>query len=286
MAKKRGLGRGLDALLGIESNQSGAGASSNLSDIPIEHIETGRYQPRKVISEEKLQELASSIRLRGVVQPVVVRPSKVGHFELVAGERRWRAAKIAGLKNIPAIIKEVTDEEAMSIGLIENIQREQLGVMEEALALDRLAREFKLTHQEIAEAVGRSRASVSNLIRLLDLSPEVREILEAGKLEMGHARALLGVKNDFQLSIATEILEKELSVRQTEALIKRVKLKGNGRSKSGTSKIDSDVSSLEKNLSEKLGSDIKVKWNKQGKGALIINFRSLDELDGIIRRLK
>ena len=189
MAKKRGLGRGLDALLGIESLQEDKldSNSSNLSEIPIEMIETGRYQPRRIMSEEKLEELAASIRVKGIVQPIVVRPSKAGRFELIAGERRWRAAKIAGLGAMPALVKTVSNEEAMSIALIENIQRDQLNSIEEAQALDRLVREFGMTHQEVAVAVGRSRASVSNLMRLLDLDSEVRDKVELGKLEMGHA---------------------------------------------------------------------------------------------------
>ena len=288
MAKKRGLGRGLDALLGIEAGESGrnALASSDLSEVPIETIEAGRYHPRRLMSNEKLEELASSIRTRGIVQPVVVRTSKGGRYELVAGERRWSAAKMAGLTTIPAVIKNVSNQEAMSIGLIENIQREQLSVIEEAQALDRLVREFELTHQEIAEAIGRSRASVSNAIRLLDLNPEVRELVEAGQLEMGHARALLGVVKELQAQVAREVILKDLSVRQTEAMIKKIKAQGVRNPKRTASGKDPDVAKLEMELSELLGSEILVKWNNRGAGSLVINFRSLDELEGIMRRLK
>jgi len=288
MAKKRGLGRGLDALLGIESGGSDIGASSSphLSELSLEVIDTGRYQPRRLMPAEKLEELASSIRARGIVQPIVVRATKTGRYELVAGERRWRAAKMAGLTSIPVVIKNLTNEEAMSIGLIENIQREQLSVIEEAQALDRLVREFELTHQEIAEAIGRSRAGVSNLIRLLDLNHEVRELVEAGKLEMGHARPLLGVDKELQPQIAAEIVGKGLSVRQTEALIKKVKAERVGQKKASATKKDPDVASLEVELSELFGSETVVKWNKRGKGSLVINFHSLDELDGIMKRIK
>ena len=288
MAKKRGLGRGLDALLGIESGGSGVGepTSSDLSELPVDVIDAGRYQPRRLMSTEKLEELASSIRARGIVQPIVVRAGTTGRYELVAGERRWRAAKMAGLTSIPAVIKNLTDEEAMSIGLIENIQREQLSVIEEAQALDRLVREFELTHQEIAEAIGRSRAGVSNLIRLLDLSHEVRELVEAGKLEMGHARPLLGVAKELQPQIAVHIIEKGLSARQTEVLIKKVKAERAGQKKSKSTKKDPDVALLEVELSELFGSETVVNWNKRGKGSLVINFHSLDELDGIMKRIK
>ena len=288
MAKKRGLGRGLDALLGIESGGSGVGeaTSSDLSELPVDVIDAGRYQPRRLMSTEKLEELASSIRARGIVQPIVVRAGTTGRYELVAGERRWRAAKMAGLTSIPAVIKNLTDEEAMSIGLIENIQREQLSVIEEAQALDRLVREFELTHQEIAEAIGRSRAGVSNLIRLLDLSHEVRELVEAGKLEMGHARPLLGVAKELQPQIAVHIIEKGLSARQTEVLIKKMKAERAGQKKSKSTKKDPDVALLEVELSELFGSETVVNWNKRGKGSLVINFHSLDELDGIMKRIK
>ncbi len=287
MAKKRGLGRGLDALLGIESLQEDKldSNSSNLSEIPIEMIETGRYQPRRIMSEEKLEELAASIRVKGIVQPIVVRPSKAGRFELIAGERRWRAAKIAGLGAMPALVKTVSNEEAMSIALIENIQREQLNSIEEAQALDRLVREFGMTHQEVAVAVGRSRASVSNLMRLLDLDSEVRDKVELGKLEMGHARALLGLPQKLQLEAANKAIENGLSVRQIEELVKRLNV-DKTRSKVATkSVVDPDIVSLERNLSEKMGSEIRVKCNKKGQGSIIIGFRSLNELDGIIKRM-
>ena len=238
------------------------------------------------MSTEKLEELASSIKARGIVQPVVVRASKTGRYELVAGERWWRAAKMAGLTSIPAVIKNLTNEEAMSIGLIENIQREQLSVIEEAQALDRLVREFELTHQEIADVIGRSRAGVSNLIRLLDLSHEVRELVEAGKLEMGHAPAPLGVAKELQPKIAIEIIEKGLSARQTEALIKKVKAERVGQKKAKATEKDPDVALLELELSELFGSETVVNWNKRGKGSLVINFHSLDELDGIMKRIK
>ena len=288
MAKKRGLGRGLDALLGIEPGGSAVGEStpSDLSELSVGVIDAGRYQPRRLMPTEKLEELAASIKARGIVQPIVVRASNSGRYELVAGERRWRAAKMAGLTSIPAVIKNLTNEEAMSIGLIENIQREQLSVIEEAQALDRLVREFELTHQEIADVIGRSRAGVSNLIRLLDLNHEVRELVEAGKLEMGHARPLLGVAKELQPQIATEIIGKGLSVRQTEALIKKVKAERVGQKKAKATEKDPDVALLEVELSELFGSQTLVNWDKRGKGSLVINFHSLDELDGIMKRIK
>ena len=287
-SKKRGLGRGLDALLGIGAEQLATEEANGeqLKAIPLDLIQRGQFQPRLDIKAESLQELAESIKSQGVVQPVLVRPvGDGGRYELVAGERRWRAAQIAGLNTIPAVIRQVTGAEAMSIGLIENIQREQLNPIEEAAALDRLVREFDMTHERVAKSIGRSRAAVSNLLRLLDLESATRELLEGGELEMGHARALLGLSALIQVKAARRIVSEGLSVRAAEALIRRLKERKHEREHT-PKKVDPNISQLERSLGERLGADVSIQHRSTGKGSLTIRYGSLDELDGILAHIK
>lgn len=285
MAKRPGLGRGLDALLSSAGKkQEGEEAERDLKQVPIEQIRRGKYQPRIHIRPEALQELADSIRAQGLVQPVVLRPVDDG-YELIAGERRWRAAQLAGLHEIPVVIREIDDRRAMAVALIENIQRDDLNPLEEAGALRRLLDEFGLTHQQIAEALGKSRASVSNLLRLLDLNDEVKAMVDAGELEMGHARALLGLKGAAQSRAAREVVDQGLSVRATEQLVRRL-LDGVAAEQAAKPKkpqvLDPDVRRLQEHLSEKLGAKVLIQRGKSGRGKLVISYSSLDELDGII----
>lgn len=287
--KKRGLGRGLDALLGLGAEQVAIEESNGdqLKMVPVDLIQRGQYQPRLDMKTDTLQELADSIKAQGVVQPVVIRPiGDGGRYELIAGERRWRATQLAGLSSIPAIIKRVPDAQAMSIALIENIQREQLNPIEEALALERLIREFSMTHQEVAEAVGRSRAAVSNLLRLLELEAPCREMLERGDLEMGHARALLGVSGAVQVEAGRKIATAGLSVREAEALVRRLKGEQEEKPAVPNKEIDPDVRQLEQSLAERLGAEVAIRHAKGGKGTLVISYGSLDELDGILAHIK
>lgn len=289
MTKKRALGRGLDALLGVGAGLDEAGATpapgDQLRNIPVDLIQRGRYQPRLEIRPEALEELAASIKAQGVVQPVVVRPLPVGgRFELIAGERRWRAAQLAGLAALPAVIKDIPDRAVMSIALIENIQREQLNPVEEALALQRLIQEFDMTHQQVAEAVGRSRAAVSNLLRLLDLSPRVRELLERGELQMGHARALLGLASTLQAGLAERVVAEDLSVRTTEKLVRSAQ-QAPGKPRA-VARPDPNVAQLEGQLSERLGAAVAIRHGSKGAGTVVISYSSLDELDGIIAHIK
>ncbi len=283
--KNRGLGRGLDALLGLGPNTVPAGQDGQeLRNLPIDLIQQGRYQPRIDIRAETLQELADSIRAQGVVQPIVLRPLGNGErYEIIAGERRWRAAQIAGLETIPAIIKDVPDQAAMSIALIENIQREQLNPVEEAQALYRLVHEFELTHQQVAEAVGRSRAAVSNLMRLLELSEEVKRMLEVNDIEMGHARALLGLKDEAQVGAAHQVVGRGLSVRETEQLVRKIQQGGGTPVKpAGRDERDPDITRLEQDLAGRIGASVHIRHGSKGKGTLVIQYNSLDELDGIL----
>lgn len=285
MAKKRGLGRGLDALLGT-SAVPGGGVDGELRELPLDLIKRGRYQPRLDIDQASLRELADSIRVRGVVQPVVVRPAGDGsQYELIAGERRWRACLLAELDSVPALIRDVPDEAAMAMGLIENIQREDLNPVEEANALKRLIEEFELTHQSAADAIGKSRAAVSNLLRLLELDVDVRAMLERGELDMGHARALLGLSPPMQRQAAGEVVAKRLSARDTEVLVRRLKAPKKSAGRTGK-QVDPDVQRLENELSEQLGAAVRVRHGSSGRGSLIIEYASLEQLDGIIRRLK
>ena len=288
MGKRRGLGRGLDALLGSSIQASGLDgvADGELRNLPLDLIRRGRYQPRTRMDPEALEELASSIRAQGVVQPIVVRAVDEGiPYEIIAGERRWRAAQSAGLQEIPAVIRAVPDEEAVAIALIENIQRENLNPMEEARALRRLIDEFDMTHEVAAQAVGRSRATVTNILRLLELNEDVRELLERDELEMGHARALLGLRGEAQSAAAQRVVAKGLSVRETEQLVRRLKsdvVEKRGRGKSA----DPDVERLQGTLSERLGAQVRILHGAREKGRLVIHYGSLDELDGIIARIR
>ncbi len=290
-SKRRGLGRGLDALLtnAPTQQQTSTDTTNNpdtikdgdLKSLPIDILQPGKYQPRKDMSPEALEELSDSIKAQGVIQPVVVRAIDDNKFEIIAGERRWRAAQIAKLEEIPCLIKNVQDEAAVAIALIENIQREDLNAMEEAIALYRLLTEFELTHQEVADAVGKSRTTVSNLLRLNNLNEEVKTLLEHGDLEMGHARALLALENDVQTNTARAVVAKELTVRETEALIKKVLTPEEPKAEKVK---DPDTQSLEQNSTEKLGSQVTINHNKKGKGKLVISYSDLTELDSIVSR--
>lgn len=292
MSKKRGLGRGLDALLG-ESHSVAAVTEvteeerrNDLRSLPIDRVHRGQYQPRRHFDPESLQELADSIAAQGMIQPVVVRPVGAG-FELIAGERRWRAAQMASLHEIPAVVRELDDQAAAAVGLIENIQREDLNPLEQARGIGRLIEEFGLTHQQVADAVGRSRAAVSNLLRLQELEEEVKQLLEAGKLEMGHARALLGLKGERQRALARQVERRALTVRQTEALV-RQELAGTGGSAAATGKAakDPDTRRLEQDLSERLGAQVTIVGGPKGRGRLQIAYNSLDELEGILAHIR
>jgi ParB family transcriptional regulator, chromosome partitioning protein len=284
--KKRGLGRGLDALLGATARpQAVEAAPGEVHAIPVHKIRRSRFQPRADISAEALQDLAASIRAQGVVQPVVLRTMADGEFELIAGERRWRAAQIAGLDEIPAVVRDVPDQAALAIALIENIQREDLSPLEEANALQRLAEEFELTHQEVAEAVGRSRVAVTNLLRLLELPAEVKRMLQERQIEMGHARALLGLKEvSQQIDAARRVVSKGLSVRETEVLIRR--LQGGQTTGGRERRADPDVLRLQDDLSQRLGASVTLQPGQKGKGKLVIHYNSLEELDGILLHIR
>jgi ParB family chromosome partitioning protein len=287
-SKRRGLGRGLDALLGASAGAHVAAVVTDhqLRELPLDLVEPSRLQPRMHMAPEALEELAQSIRARGVVQPIVVRPAEDGvHFEIIAGERRWRAAQAAGLTEIPAVVRDVPDDAALAIALIENIQREDLNAIEEATAVGRLIEEFSLTHQEAADAIGRSRVGVSNLLRLLDLGDEARGLLERGELDMGHARALLALDDEAQGRAAREVVAKELTARQTEELVRRMTAPSRAKPASGKSD-DPDVRRLVEKLGEQLGARVQILQGGGGKGRLVIYYASLDELDGILERIK
>ena len=285
--KKRGLGRGLEALLsGVRTNEEKGGAEGALRNLPLDVIQRGKYQPRMNMHTESLEDLANSIRAQGVVQPIVVRAlSAPGSYEIIAGERRWRAAQLAGLTEIPAVIRNVPDQAAVAMALIENIQREDLNPLEEANALQRLINEFELTHQRVAEEVGRSRAAVSNLLRLLTLNEDVKRLLAEGKLEMGHARALLGLEGGPQSEAARTVVAKGLSVRETEHLVQRLQHHPKP-SKPSAKKADPNIRKLEQDLSEKLGTSVVFQEGNKGKGKLVISYNSLDELEGILAHIK
>lgn len=304
-AKKRGLGRGLDALLGSGAAQSrgqtaetaplestGEPASVNLNDgdlrhLPVDLIQRGKYQPRRDMQPEALEELAESIKAQGVMQPIVVRPISAEKYEIIAGERRWRATQLAGLDSIPAVVRQVPDEAAIAMALIENIQREDLNPMEEALALSRLQKEFELTHQQVAEAVGKSRAAVTNLLRLMSLREDVQRMLEHGDLEMGHAKALLGLPQEQQTRAANTVISKAMSVRQTEALVRKLlaELESPGKAKASNT-VDPDIKALQDDLSEKVGVPVTLEHSAKGKGKLVLRYNNLDELDGILSHIK
>lgn len=284
MVKKPGLGRGLDVLLSSARKSSPPEDEVVLQKLPVEQIQPGTYQPRSQMDAQALQELADSIKAQGLVQPVVVRRLSLGGYELIAGERRWRAAQLAGLMTIPAVIREIPDQAAAAMSLIENIQREDLNSLEEALALRRLIDEFGLTHQQTAEAVGRSRAAVTNLLRLLELSPEVKQLLEQRLLEMGHARALLGLnQEELQVKLAQKVVQRQLSVRETERLVKNL-LEGTPPRKEVL--ISADVQRLERQLTDQLGARVEIRYNKRGRGKMVIEYNNLDELDGILSHIR
>ena len=253
-----------------------------LHHLPLDVIRPGRYQPRSVFDEEKLAELADSIRAQGVVQPVVVRPVGDDEYELIAGERRWRAAQIAGIDDIPAVVRDVPDEVSVAMALIENIQREDLNPLEEATALRRLIDDFQMTHQEAADAVGRSRAAVSNLLRLLELMQEVKDMIDMRLIEMGHARALLSLDDDLQVQAAREVVRKRLSVRDTENLARRLQ---QSKKKKGSRRVDPDILSLQNRLGEILGARVRIQHQASGKGKLVISYNNSDEFEGILDRL-
>ena len=306
MTRKRALGRGLDALIGagarhrdtvggeelagdvvLEPAQAPAGEEQErLMRLPLGQLSRGKYQPRRDIQPESLEELADSIRAQGVMQPIVVRPVGESRYEIIAGERRWRAAQLAELDVIPAVVREVSDEAALALALIENIQRENLNPVEEAMALKRLLDDFELTQQQVADAVGKSRAQVANLLRLLSLDGEVQTLLERGDLDMGHARALLTLPAARQRSIAREVVERDLTVRQTEALAKRDPRDKAADKPKSAARDNADVARLETRLAELLGAPVKIQHGASGKGRVTIRYTSLDELDGILGHIR
>ena len=295
--KKRGLGtgRGLDALLGavrqvrddvaaVESHTIPPTMLNSLQQLPLEQLQRGRYQPRRDMNPTALQELVDSIKAQGIMQPIIVRLLADDRYEIIAGERRWRAAQMAGLETIPAIIREINDDTAIAMALIENIQREDLNPMEQATAMHRFIEEFALTHQQIAEAVGKARATVTNLLRLMSLPREVKTLLEHGDLEMGHARALLSLPEQQQIDSARLVVAKGLSVRQTEALVRSL-LAANEKPADDKT-IDPNVAQLQQSLADKLGAAVQIDYNKKGQGRLVIRYNSFEELDGILAHIQ
>jgi len=294
MMKKRGLGRGLDALLGgrlsdadehahVSPDPTDADGDGSFRRLPVDLIRRGKHQPRRIVEESTLEELAHSVRARGIVQPIVVRPAETGRFEIVAGERRWRAAQMAGLDEVPVVVRDCSDREAAALALIENIQREDLNPIEEAQGYRSLADEFGLTHQELADAVGRSRSAVSNALRLLDLNDDVRALVERGKLDMGHARALLSLSGAVQSETAAEVVRRGLSARETEKLVRR---KAKGESSRQSMDRDPDVVKLENELGDRLGAKVRIDHKAKGRGSLTIHYSSLEALEGILERIQ
>ena len=300
MAKKKTLGRGLEALLGASFNSEGPAAvaelaqapvtessvplSAQVKQLPVDLVQRGQYQPRTDMNPEKLEELANSIKVQGIVQPIIVRPVDGKRYEIIAGERRWRAAQLAGLHEVPAMVRDIPDKAAMAISLIENIQREDLNPLEEAMGLQRLIKEFGMTHQLMAEAVGKSRSAVSNLLRILELNADVRRMLENGDLELGHAKVLLSMKGPKQSEAAHVVVAKDLSVRETEQLIKNL---ADAKPVSRQEKvIDPNVRRLQDDLSDRIGAKVLVNSGKHGKGKLVIQYNSLDELEGILAHIQ
>ena len=296
MTRKKRLGRTLDSLLSKPVNETPAVTGHEadaLRNIPLDLLQRGQYQPRDDIRQDTLQHLADSIKAQGVVQPIVARPLRkknggAQRYEIIAGERRWRAAHMAGLQEIPAVVRDVEDDAAIAMALIENIQREDLNPLEEAKALDRLIREFHLTHQQAAEAVGRSRASVSNLLRLLELSDRVKPLLESRQLEMGHARALLSVTDrNQQFDAAKQVIRQGLSVRATEKLVRHMLTRRDGKkSAPSPGSANADIRRLESEVSGTLGARVRIDHSAKGGGKLVITYNSLDELDGILKHIR
>ncbi|KJJ98646.1 MULTISPECIES: ParB/RepB/Spo0J family partition protein [Pseudomonas] len=288
-AKKRGLGRGLDALLSGSSaatlqEEAVQVDSKELQHLPLDLIQRGKYQPRRDMDPQALEELAQSIKAQGVMQPIVVRPIGNGRYEIIAGERRWRATQQAGLDKIPAMVREVPDEAAIAMALIENIQREDLNPIEEAAALQRLQQEFQLTQQQVADAVGKSRVTVANLLRLIALPEEIKTLLSHGDLEMGHARALLGLPENRQVEGARHVVARGFTVRQTEALVRQ--WLNTSEEPVKTVRTDPDISRLEQRLAERLGAPVQIRHGQKGKGQLVIRYNSLDELQGVLAHIR
>jgi len=283
MAKMKGLGRGLDALLGGEEPAAARAAGDQQAELKVDLLQPGKYQPRTRMDEAALKELADSIRMQGVMQPILVRPVSGGRYEIIAGERRWRAARMAGLSDVPALIREVPDNAALAMALIENIQREDLNPLEQANGIQRLVTEFNITHDRAAEMVGRSRSAVSNLLRLLALSEPVRDLLHQGKLDMGHARALLALTGMQQIDTARLIAARGMSVRETEKLVGRL-LRGTPAKKPRKTS-DRDVLRLQEELAQKLGTKVEIKAGSKGRGSVVIQYSNLDQLDAILARL-
>lgn len=286
--KKRGLGRGLgdmgvQELLSVATLPEVVVGTSGLTTLPVGTLRPGKYQPRRQMSQEALEELASSIAAQGIIQPIVVRKVEVG-YEIIAGERRWRAAQLAGLEEVPVAIRELDDQAALAISLIENIQRQDLNIIEEAMALNRLIEEFQMTHQEAATAVGRSRASVTNMLRLLKLNPDVLGLVEQGHLDMGHARALLALTGEQQSQTANAIVARRLSVREAEDWIRRL-LERDQVNKSEAVLVPADIKRLQTGLSDRLGTKVAIKQNAKGRGKLIIHYRTESQLDDILERI-
>ena len=279
MSKHKGLGRGLDALLGADESER----KDALGTLPVAAIRPGKYQPRTRMDETALGELAASIRAKGLMQPVLVRPVERGSFELIAGERRWRAAQMAGLTEIPALVREVPDETALAMSLIENIQREDLNPMEEASGVQRLVDEFRMTHDQAADAIGRSRSATTNLLRLLKLTKPVQQMLLQGALEMGHARALLMLDGARQVEAANRVGARGLSVRDTEALVRRLARAPASR---GRPSADRDLARLEEEISERLGTTVEIRAGRKGKGKIVLHFSGLDHLDQLLKKLR
>lgn len=284
VAKKRGLGRGLDALL-ADVQQSETVENESLQHFTLDKIQPGKYQPRMDMSQDSLEELANSIKSQGLVQPIVVRPVGGNRYEIIAGERRWRASRMAGLETVPVIIRDVSDRSAIAMALIENIQRENLNPMEEANALFRLREEFEMTHQQAADAVGKSRAAVTNLLRLRNLNEDVKRLLENCDLEMGHARALLALEGEQQSKTALQVVEKGLSVRETEQLVRRV-LKPEKNPHKQADSAQAEISGLQALLIDKLGNAVSVKHLNSGKGRVVIQYNNVTELKKLLARIK
>ena len=277
----KGLGRGLDALLA--ANQEDEADKGELQSLPIIALQPGKYQPRTRMDPGSLEELAASIKAQGVMQPIMVRPVDEDAYEIIAGERRWRAAQIAGLAEVPCLVREIPDEAALAMSLIENIQREDLNPLEEAGGIQRLIDEFDMTHQQAADAVGRSRPAASNLLRLLNLARPVQELLMAGDIDMGHARALLPLDGASQIQLANQVAARQLSVRDTERLVQQIL---NPRQKKPVPQPDRDLLRLEEEVSDAIGATVKIKANKKGAGEVTIRFGSLDQLEGVLGRLR
>ncbi len=304
-SKKRGLGKGLSSLISqpavpaasdaaaagdqpVASTEatSAATAMPDLAYLPVDQLQGGQYQPRRDIGPEGLEELAASIRSQGIIEPIVVRAITTNKYEIIAGERRWRAARMADLTEVPVVVRNVSDEDAIAMALIENIQREDLNPVEEASALQRLQKEFDLTQQEVADIVGKNRATVANLLRLLNLSPEVRRMLEHGDLEMGHARSLLSLTGAAQDEAARDVVARALNVRQTEALVRQLLEGKPTKASAAKPEVDANIRKLEDTLATRIGAPVAIKHNASGKGQLVIKYGTLDELDGILNHLK